>query len=122
MAQTRTISPFHPFVVISDASRGILAEFVEGKLVLSTDTAVSVACRANVEGETTISLGSATEVSPLEELVFDGILKTPTKWLVVSTVEDDEVLGADSTSLETRVRIWTNSLSFPDEIVIGWGD
>lgn len=122
MAQTRTINPFHPFVVISDVGRGILPEFVEGKLVLSTDTAVSVGCRANVEGDTTISLRSAAEVAPREGLVFDGVLKTPMRKLVVSTVEDDEVLGVDVSSRETRVRIWANGLRFPDEIVIGWGD
>lgn len=122
MKKTIRFAPPNITIFVSDASGGIVPDFVDGKLVLSTDTMVSVGCLPDVDGETTITLGSSAEVEPIQELVFDGLLETPTGKLVVSTVEDDEVVGTDVPSPETRVRIWTNRLSFPDEIVIGWGD
>jgi hypothetical protein len=71
------------------------------------------------DGETEVTLGSAGEVDPGELPAFDAMLETPNHAVVVSTVEDETVLSARVPGSETRVRIWVNHPTEPDNIVIG---
>jgi len=121
MAKTSTIAPPNALIFISDASGGEAPEFVANMPVLSTDTAISVSCLPNMDGETHIILGNADEVGFPEAPIFDGILKTPTNVVVVSTVEHDSILEATVPLRETRVRVWTNRALDPDEIAIALG-
>lgn len=121
MAETVVIAPPNALLFISHECGGDVPEFVEDRLVLFTDTRVSIGCLPDMDGETEITLGSVADVSSEGSLVFDGTIKTPTKKIVVSTVEDEEIIAAAVPSLETRIRIWANRTREPDKIVIGWG-
>jgi hypothetical protein len=74
-----------------------------------------------MDGETQITLGPVLELGSGGSPIFDGVIKTPTSSVVVSTVEDEEVLAASVPSRETRIRVWTNRTNEPDDVVIGWG-
>ena len=121
MAETVAIAPPNAVLFISDASGGTAPEFVANRPVLSTDTVISVDCLPDMDGETRLTLGPATEVGMAGPPVFDGTIKTPTRGVLVSTVEHEEILAAAVPSFETRIRIWTNRTVDPDEIVIAWG-
>lgn len=121
MAETVAIAPQNALLFISDSSGGAAPEFVENRPILSTDTVISVDCLPDMDGETRVTLGAATEVGMAGPPVFDGTIKTPTKGLLVSTVEHEEILAAAVPSLETRIRIWTSRTVDPDDIVIAWG-
>jgi hypothetical protein len=71
------------------------------------------------DGETEVTLGSAREVGPENFAAFDGLLETPNRAVVVSTVEGDTVLEARVPRLMTRIRIWVNRPREPDRVVIG---
>ena len=121
MSETVAIAPPNALIFISDASGGTVPEFVAKLPVLATDTMVSVSCLPDMDGETQITLGPALEVGSVGFPVFDGTIKTPTSTVVVSTVEDEELLAAAVPSRETRIRVWTNRTMDPDEIVVAWG-
>lgn len=121
MAKTLSIAPPNAQLFISDVSGGRAPEFISNLPVLSTDTAISVSCLPNMDGETRVTLGAADEVSFPEAPIFDGLLKTPTNGIVVSTVEHEVILDASVPSRETRIRIWTNRTVEPDEIAIALG-
>lgn len=120
MSSTVTLAPPNSVLFIADASKGEVPEFIPDLLVLSTDSMISMGCLPDVDGETTVTLGNGADVIRPAELVFDGMLKTPTRRVVVATVEDDMVLAAVVPNVETRIRIWTNRTREPDEVVIGW--
>lgn len=122
MGKIVKIAPPNSLVVICDLADGVVPEFVADRPVLATDTLITIRCLANMDGETEIRLGPAHEIGRGERPVFDGILKTPTRELVVSTVEREKLLSDRVPSQTTRIRIWTNEPVEPDEIAIGWGE
>jgi hypothetical protein len=73
-----------------------------------------------MDGETAVTLGPAREVDPGGAPVFDAILKTPSRALVISTVDDETLLREEVSGTTTRVRAWTNKPSMPDEVIIGY--
>jgi hypothetical protein len=122
MAKIFKVAPPNSLIFISDISNRSGPEYIPNRLVLATDTVISVGCLANMDGETEIRLGPAHEFSATGAPVFDGVLKTPTRELLVSTVEYETLLSEMVPSQTTRIRIWTNEPVEPDQIAIGWGD
>lgn len=122
MTQTLSIAPPNSIIFIADASGGLVPEFIATSPILSTESMISVGCLANVDGNTTITLGGVAEVGVAETPAFDGILVTPTGQLFVSTVEEEGILSAIVPMPKTRIRVWTNRAAEPDNIIIGWGD
>jgi hypothetical protein len=66
-------------------------------------------------------LGPATELDPGEPPAFDGMLATPNRAIVVSTVERATVLETCVPDTRTRVRIWVDEPVEPDKVVVGFG-
>jgi hypothetical protein len=122
MAKTLSIAPPNSLIFIADASGGTVPEFIANSPILSTESMISVSCLANVDGDTTITLGAVAEMSVAEAPVFDDMLLTPSGKLVVSTVEDESILSAIVPMHTTRIRVWTNRAAEPAKIVIGWGE
>jgi hypothetical protein len=74
-----------------------------------------------MDGKTEITMGSAGEVDPGQKPDFDSAIATPTRTIVVSTVELKTVLEASVPTLQTRIRIWTNRPKEPDKVIVGTG-
>ena len=108
-------------LLISDPNRGQGPEFIEGELILSTPSRISVGCLMFADGETEVTLGPTDEVDPGGLPAFDATLETPNHAVVVWTVEDETVLSAKVPNVETRVLIWVNHPTEPDKIIIGLG-
>jgi hypothetical protein len=73
------------------------------------------------DGRTEIILGPADEVGRPDRPVFDALLDTPLRTVVVTTAENRSILQASVPSERTRLRIWTNHPAEPDEVIIGLG-
>lgn len=74
---------------------------------------------AEDDGETEIVLGSYGSVDTDKELVFEGLLQTPNRKLVVRTVRGVTLLELPVPTTETKVMIWVNDSSEPDRIAVG---
>jgi hypothetical protein len=122
MSNSVTLAPSHALLFISDQSGGDIPEFTADAPIMSTETGILVHCLPDMDGDTTVTLGKAENVGQVGPPVFDGIIKLPTKNLMVATVEDDGILFDTVPTVETRIRIWTNRALDPDDIVIGWGE
>jgi hypothetical protein len=121
MSCSTSIAPPNSLLLISDPNRGQGPEFIEGPLILSTPSRISVGCLMFADGETEVTLGTSDEVDPGEPPAFDATLETPSHAVVVWTVEDEMVLSAKVPDAETRVRIWVNHPTEPDKVIIGLG-
>ena len=106
-------------IFISDVAGGEPPEPVWGAKILSTPSCISVACEIDCEGPTTITLGPSNQVSRSNSPIFDGILETPSRTIVLQLVDCTEVARAVAGRTKSRVRIWTNRSVEPDEVVVG---
>jgi hypothetical protein len=67
-----------------------------------------------------VTLGSFEEVDPGHPPAFDGVLETPNRVIVISTVEQKTILSENVSKAKTRVRAWLNTPSMPDQIIVGF--
>jgi hypothetical protein len=116
------IAPPNSLLFISDQSGGTTPEIVNGESIWSTSSCVAVGCFTFSDGRTKVTLGAAGEVAPGRKPRYDGPLKTPSKSVVVSVVGGKPILQMAVQSQMTRVRIWTNHPTEPDEVIVGLGE
>jgi hypothetical protein len=83
---------------------------------------INVGCLYWNEGDTTITLGPFKELTPQTKAPkFDGLLDTPEYRVVLSDANMPEILSMEVPGAQTRVRIWTNHPTEPDDVVIELG-
>lgn len=114
------VAPPYSILFIADSDLGEPLEPSRNHLQWS-NAVIRISCLYSDDGETTVTLGPASEVDPRTSAVFDGDIKTPNREIVVYTAHLEIVLAIDVPSVSTRVRIWENHPTEPDEIVIGVG-
>jgi hypothetical protein len=119
MAVSIKVAPPNSLLFISDQNGGVAPEPVRGAQILSTSSCISVACLMSQDGETEVTLGSAPDIRPGGFAVFDGLLETPNRSVVVSTVEGHPLLEARVPRVTTRIKVWVNRPKEPDQVVIG---
>jgi hypothetical protein len=75
-----------------------------------------------MDGETDVTLGAAQDVSPGDDRpALDATLDTPSRSVVIGTVERDVILASQVSDTKTRVRIWVNHPTEPDKVIVGLG-
>ncbi|MDC7787598.1 hypothetical protein PQJ75_24370 [Rhodoplanes sp. TEM] len=87
----------------------------------SNSDCVAFSCQNECFGPTKLSVGPSAEINPARELVFDGILRTPSREIVVDTVLSEVVLKHRVQTNSTRVRIWTLGARESEIVIIGLG-
>lgn len=114
------IAPPNSLLFVSDTDGGEAPRPVRGAQILATDSCISIACYPSIDGETAVTLGPSREVDPGTSAVFDGELETPSRTLVISTVDQKTILSENVPRSRTRVRTWVNHTSMPDEVIVGF--
>jgi hypothetical protein len=113
------IRPLNSLLVVSDPNGGTPPIPVRGALVLSTSSCITIGCSSEQDGPTEVVLGDMNEVDPGSRPAFDGVLETPSRAVVVSTVDGDTVLQANAAEPRTHVTIWLNHDRWPDKVIVG---
>lgn len=121
MTSHASLSLPNGLLFVSDVAGGDVPEFVPGEPILATGTVVAIGCLPPMDGETRVTLGPRSDVAPERAPAFSGAVATPSRKLVVSTVEEPNVIERDVPDVVTKLTIWTNRPVEPDEIVVGWG-
>lgn len=80
-----------------------------------------VPCLMFADGETKVTLGSASEIDPGRKPAFDDMLDTPEHNVIVSTVAHETIVETKVGGAQTRIRIWINHPTEPNDVVIGVG-
>jgi hypothetical protein len=121
MIQSISIAPANSIVGIADGPTADVPQgFDPGKGVAATLSCITVICLPEVDGPTKISLGPSSKAGSNPE--FSGFLDTPNHMGAVWTVEWQKLLEARVPTSRTKIRIWTNHPTEPDEVFIGLGD
>lgn len=119
MAASMRLAPPHSVVLIEDSIGGEIPTSMKRSLIVATDSCIAVGCRAEDDGETEIELGQCSSVDTGAQPEFEGLLSTPSRKLVVRTVQGVTLLEMPVQSAETKLRIWVNDPSEPDRIAVG---
>ena len=101
-----------------DRTVGVVPDSIHG-LIARTSSCIAVGTLPAMQGETLVSLSDGTQVSTRDrQFALDAALETPSKQLSVCSVLDEPLLVLDVPGVKTRVRIWVNDDTEPDEIRI----
>ena len=118
MSKSAKVTPPNSIIFISDPNGGQAPYPVRGARILATPSCISVICYPEQDGPTEVTLG---EVTSGDDLAFEGDLETPSRAVVVSTVEREVVLEVAVPKTLTHIRIWMNHPRWPDRIIVGLG-
>lgn len=118
MRKTIKTAPANSIFFLEDSGGGRRYPEIDQRHVRiwSTESFIIIGSLSFMDGETELTI-SDEEVPPGAP-VFEGMLKTPSKMLQVSTSEDEILLRFDVESNSTRVRIWTDHPSEPEKIFV----
>jgi hypothetical protein len=121
MSHSITIAPENSLIGISDIQKpnGGIPDAPLPDGITATEFDILVACYPEVEGETKITLGQASDVDPGYAPAFDGQLVTPGRVVRITDVGWKPLLETPVSSQNTRIRIWKNNVRFADEIIVG---
>jgi hypothetical protein len=119
MSKSVRTAPPNSLLFISDADGGDTPEITRGSRLWATPTCIAIGCHPFMDGETEVILGASRDVDPKSSPAFEGLLSTPNRIVVVSTVERETLLSATVPNKSTRVKVWTNDPKTPDKVIVG---
>jgi len=120
MNKSMTIAPPNSLVVVvaDGPSAEPPTEMKRGSGLASTRSCVVVGCPSFMDGATRITLGQSPAVPADCHLAFAGLLDTPHHTVALWTVEARKLLEARVPTARTKIQIWTNHATEPDQVYI----
>jgi hypothetical protein len=113
------IAPMNSLILIMDRTFGDVPKSMNHTVVAATTSCVAIGTIYEFDSETHLSLSDLPpEFENSSILAYEGVLKTPSKRLSVCSVMNDPILECDVQNLQTRIRVFINDDSEPDEIYI----
>jgi hypothetical protein len=106
MRQVTRISPANSIVFIHGGRGHVTPLAIRGAQVLATNSCISIACDPEIDGPTDIVFGDVEEVGLDRPPDFEGILRTPDRTVVVTTVDDQTFLSMGVVAELTILKIW----------------
>jgi len=125
MRKTIEYAPPYSLAFVTDANGGKAQHpsLRRGQEFVVTPSCISFGVLMSQDGPTAFTIGDFRKVMPQrvpqEAPAFDGWLETPTERIIVSSAERETFLEMPVRTKKTRVRIWTNHPTEPDEVIIG---
>ena len=111
------IAPRNSVILVMDQSVGEVPKAMNKALVAATPSCIAVGTLSEHDGLTLISLSDAAPPPGTDmSLVFDGVLTTPTRKVSLCSVLDEALVALDVPAESTRVQIWANDDTEPDQI------
>lgn len=112
------LAPANSVVLVSDEGGGEIPQSMNDQAISATNSCVAIGCMAEDDGETEFTLGTLSELERPEQPAYEGMLRTPSRRLVIRSVHGVELLGLPVEGDVTRVKIWTNDTSEPNHVVV----
>jgi hypothetical protein len=95
-------------------------QYIDGRLVASNNTCISIGTQAPVDGETTVSLEKRLQdvATHGPHRVFEGRVECPGRKIAVTTSELKTVLTWDLEDTSAQVEIWVDDLHNPARVAV----
>jgi hypothetical protein len=121
--QTKKISPTYvSFYAAGSDSVEIPLDLDRVGGIISASDCLNIPALYWNDGDTTVTLGHASEIKETRAPDYDGMLETPNKVVLLFDAEVDEFMSIEVSTHKTRIRVWINHPTQPDEVVIAVGD
>ena len=121
MALTTKAAPPNSVILVCDVGGGEVPKTMSGAVVAATTTCIAVGCLSEDDGQTEFTLAPLSEVDRGEKPAFDGMLLTPQHRVVLRSVLGQQLLELPVTQELTKIKIWVNDPTEPDNVVVGVG-
>ncbi|MBB3344740.1 hypothetical protein [Luteimonas sp. RC10] len=118
MKESVALSPQNSLILVMGHELGEIPDYFGSELVAATGSCLAIGTLAAPDGETAITFADSTEDIEGVELVYDGVLSTPNKEVAVCDVLGEKLIVMPSAASFTRIKIFANDLTEPDQIVI----
>lgn len=119
MRHTARISPVNSIVFVHGGRDNVLPLAIWGARILATNSCVSVVCYPEIDGPTDIVFGDVKEVGLDRPPDFEGILRTPDRKVIITTVDDQTVLDVPVLAKLTVLKIWRSHPRWPEIVTVG---
>ena len=120
MATSLKIAPPNSLVLVSDTRNAEIPVTMFDSRFAATDSCVAVGCLADVDGDTTFTLGLTSEVDPGTSPSFVRTIQTPNRLVSISTILGNSILETKVTKTHTTLKIWVNDDTEPDQVIVGF--
>jgi len=116
MKRVAEIAPPNSLLLLMDQATGEIPDIIGERLVAATSSCVAVGTLSEQDGTTRLTL--TDEPAPEDDAapVYDGVIATPARKLAACTVLLETIVEIDVPSQATRVRVWANHATEPDDI------
>jgi hypothetical protein len=119
MRHTARISPVNSILFIHGGRDDVRPLPIWGARILATNSCVSVVCYPEIDGPTDILFGGVKEVGLDRPPDFEGILRTPDRKVLITTVDDQTVLDLPVLAKLTVLKIWRSHPRWPETVTMG---
>jgi hypothetical protein len=119
MRHTARISPVNSIVFIRGGRDDVPPLPIWGAQILATNSCVSVVCYPEIDGPTDIVFGDVKEVGLDRPPDFEGILRTPDRKVVLTTVDDQTILDVPVLAKLTVLKIWRSHPCWSEIVTVG---
>lgn len=122
MKQSIRVRPPHSLLFVSDQNGGDCPIPDRSSIRLwASREGLSIGCYSEQDGETDFALSDEASDVLSQKPIYDGVLDTPSRIVIVSTSSLDTLLETAVPTHFTRVRIWTNHPVWPNDILVVLG-
>jgi len=119
MKKRISINPMNSVILIMDRTIGEVPESMNDGLVSATSSCVAVGTLSEFDGETSITLTNDSIIdTPQGSPIFDGYIDTPSGKISICSVTDEPLIECEVSEPNTKIFIWVNDETEPDEIYI----
>ena len=113
------LRPPYSIIFIEDQDSADVPEFDPDSLVSYNKSSILVGCACEADADTNIIFGWKHEVDNGTEPVFEHYISTKSKIIAIRTAEQEIITQKKLQTTKTKIVIWANDPSEPDEIRIG---
>jgi len=115
------LSPPNAILFVFDPTNKavVIPPYVDGELTAATASCVSVGTRADVDGDTVVSLETALVAPSNVQQVFFGAIATPGGKVAVVTSQFQRVLETDVPAEAAEIAIWADDIRNPTQVTVG---
>lgn len=95
---------------------------VRGAAIATNRHCINVGSRMWHDAEIWIALGRHAEIHLAGEPALDSSIRTPEGQVLLFDANHPELLSLPVETIDTRIRVWTNHPTEPDEVIVAVGD
>lgn len=116
-----TITPEYLNIYVAGHRKVKIPLHMDKQGIFSSPDCINIPALYWNDGDTHVTFGPSSEIIKAGQPDFDGILNTANKEIILFDALEPQFAIAQVPSEKTRIRIWMNHPTSPDQVTIAWG-